>query len=478
MGELRRKAAKGVLWSTINNFSVQGLQFILGLILARLLTPEDYGLLGMLAIFFAVSVSFVQSGFPMALIQKKDRDEKDFSTVFYFTLTAALFFYFILFLAAPLIAEFYGNILLIKLTRVLGLDIVIYSFLAVHEAKLSINIDIKTQTKASLSSIIISGAVGIYLAYSGFGVWSLVIQRIIRSVINVVILWYSVKWLPSAGFHLDRLRKLFSFGSKLLVSGLLDTIYNNVYTIIIGKVFSAKELGYYTRANQFSLFIPQNINGILKRVTFPLLVSVQDDDIKLKSVYKKMIKLSALVVFPFSMGLAALAEPLIRIILTEKWIGTVWMLQLLTFSAMLYPIHSMNLTILNVKGRSDLFLKLELVKKVIITIALLVTVPIGIEAMVLGMIITSIIAVFINTYYSRQFIDYSFRQQIGDLLSILILSFGMGFSVYYSTHFLNSDFFKLLLGTIEGVIIYVGIAWVFNIGEIRELPSFVKQFLK
>ncbi len=332
----------------------------------------------------------------------------------------------------------------------------------------------KKQTKASLSSIVISGGIGIYMAYTGFGVWALVWQTILRRIIETVILWVYSKWLPKEGFSIERFKGLFSFGSKLLAVGLIDTIYRNAYLIIIGKVFSASNLGFYTRAKQFNDFPSVNITGILQRVTFPILSELQDDDHKLLTAYRKIIKLSALVVFPLMMGLAALAEPLIRVILTEKWIETVWMLQLLTFAGMWYPIHALNLNILNVKGRSDLFLRLEIIKKAIITIVLIISVPLGIEAMIIGQIATSYIALIINTYYTKRIISYGFLQQMSDLLKVLFLSFAMGGIIYYTISFIQVDILKLIIGIVEGVVFYIGIAWFFNIGEIKYLPTLIK----
>jgi teichuronic acid exporter len=302
---LKQKAAHGVVWSAVERFSAQGVQFVLGLILARLLTPEDYGLIGMLAIFLAVSQTFIDSGFSTALVQKKNRDELDYSTTFYFNIVVALVFYALLFFTAPLIADFYDEPLLQSLTRVVGLTIIINSLGVVQRAKFTINVDFKTQTKASLSSIIISGLVGIYLAYTGFGVWALVVQNLMRRTINVLVLWVISKWHPHKGFSWERFRGLFSFGSKLLLSGLLDTVFQNIYTIVIGKVFSAHTLGFFTRAKQFAAFPSSNITGVIGRVTFPVLSQLQDDDAKLRSAYTKIIKISALIIFPLMMGLAA-----------------------------------------------------------------------------------------------------------------------------------------------------------------------------
>ena len=472
---LKQKAVKGVMWSAIERFSAQGVQFILGLILARLLTPEDYGLIGMLAIFLAISQTFIDSGFSSALIQKKGRDELDYSTSFYFNIVVGFFCYLILFFAAPLIAWFYDQPQLIELTRVVGLTLVINSLGVVQRAQLSIKVDFKTQTKASLTAITISGLLGIYLAYHGYGVWSLVAQTLVRRFLDVMILWFLSKWKPRDGFSMARFKSLFSFGSKLLLSGLLNTVYQNIYTIVIGKVFSAGALGFYTRARQFAAFPSSNLTGILNRVTFPVLSEVQDDDLRLKTAYKKMIMLSALIVFPLMVGLAALAKPLIIQVLTEKWAESVWMLQILCFAMMWYPIHAINLNVINVKGRSDLFLRLEIIKKIVITIVLVISIPIGIKVMLMGSVFTSIFALVINTYYTKRIIDYGFWQQMRDLLPVLGLSLLMGGVIFVLIQLITPLWLQLLVGFIVGVSLYVGIAWSFNVGGIREAKVFLKR---
>lgn len=475
MSELKQKATAGIIWSGVERFSAQGVQFVLGIILARLLLPSDYGLIGMLAIFLAISQTLVDSGFETALIQKKNRDDLDFSTIFYFNIVVSLFLYLILFFSAPFIADFFEQPQLKVLTRVIGLTIIISSLGVVQRAKYTINIDFKTQTKASIISIIVSGVIGITLAYKGFGVWSLVIQAILRVLINVIILWQLSKWTPKSGFSFVRFKDLFSFGYKLLLSGLLNTIFGNAYTIIIGKMFSANNLGYYSRASQLGDFPSANITGIISRVTFPVLSEMQSDIQKLRDAYKKIIKMSALFIFPFMMGLAALAEPTIITLLTEKWRESVWMLQLLCFAAMWHPIHAINLNVITVLGRSDLYLKLEIAKKIMISLVLIISVPFGIKAMIIGQIFTSYAALIINLYYAKKVINYGFYRQMYDLAPILLLSFAMGISIYYTTMFIDSNILKLIVGFFEGLIFYVTIAWGFNFGEIRELPIMIKS---
>ena len=474
MSSLKKKATKGVLWSAVDRFSAQGVQFIIGIIVARLLLPSDYGLIGMLAIFLSISETFIQSGFGAALIQKKNRDELDFSTTFYFNIVVAAVFYILMYFTSPLIANFYKQPLLIPLTRVLGLTIVFNSFAVIQRTKYSIILDFKTQTKASLSSMALSGCLGIYLAYTGFGVWAIVWQSIFRALVNTVVLWYYGQWIPKEGFSYLRFKKLFSFGSKLLASSLIDTFYRNIYLIVIGKLFSTTQLGYYTRAQQFNKFPSQNIQAILGRVTFPLLSKLQDNNAQLITAYRKLITLSALLVFPLMIGMAAVADPLIRLLLTDKWIETVWILQLLCFGGMWYPVHALNLSILNVKGRSDFFLRLEIIKKVMVTIVLLISIPLGLKTMIIGQVLTSYMALAINCYYTKQIIGYGFLQQMQDLLMVLLLSFAMGILIYFTLLLIDNNVLKLVIGILEGVIFYTGMAWIFNIGEIRFLPTLLQ----
>jgi teichuronic acid exporter len=471
----KQKAITSLFWSTVEKFSAKGVQFLLGIVLARLLLPEDYGLIGIVLIFFAISNTITDSGFKSALIQKKNRDEKDFSTVFFFNIVVAILFYIILFFAAPLISIFFDNEALTLLIRVSMISIIINSFSVVQIAKFSIDLDFKTQTKATLISILISGSVGIAMAYYGYGVWALVTQFIIRNLVNVVLLWLYSSWIPLDGFHKDRFKSLFSFGYKLLISSLLDTIYRNIYLIIIGKFFTIRELGFYTRAKQFSDFPSSNLTQILDRVTFPLLSQIQDDKQKLTEKYKLLIGNTSLVFFPLMILLLTLAEPIIILVLTEKWLSVVWMLQLLCIASIWYPIHALNLNILKVIGRSDLFLKLEVYKKIITTIILIISLPFGIKGLIIGMIIASLIALFLNTSYTQKFINYSLIHQFKDISIVLFFNVLMGLIVFYITSLIDNDLMKIIAASSVGILFYVSVTWIFNVGHIRTIPNYFKK---
>ena len=472
---LKQKTAKGVLWSSVEQFSVQIIQFVLGLIMARILSPQDYGLVGMILVFTVIAQVFVESGFANALIRKQNRTEVDYSTAFYFNIVVGIVAYFVLFFVSPYIADFYDEPLLEPLTKVVALTVFINSLGIVPRARYTINVDFKTQAKATTTSVLISGIIGIWMAYTGYGVWAIVWQSVIRNALNVLLLWIFAKWLPLLQFSWQSFREMWSFGYKLLLSGLIDRIYSNIYQLVIGKVFSAQDLGNYTRAHQFASFPSSNINGIISRVTYPILSSIQDDDVRLERVYRKYLRLSAFIVFPLMVGLSALSEPLILYILTDKWSAAVILLQIICFNMMWYPIHAINLNLLQVKGRSDLFLKLEIIKKFIGVAILCITVPIGLVAMCIGGIFSSILCLVVNTHYTGKLINVGFWLQMRDLLPTLLLSLAMDAVVVLSVWFIPTNLLKLIVGVIVGVIFYIFVARLFKMEELSDLLSLVKR---
>ena len=473
---LKQKTVKGVVWSTLERFSVQAIQFFVMIIMARMLTPDDYGLVGMLAIFLAVSQSLIDSGFSQALIRKQTRTEVDNSTVFYFNVVVGIVLYGLLYVSAPAIAEFYGVPELIAITRVIGLSVFINSLVVVQRALLTIKIDFKTQAKAALTAAILSGAVGIGMAMTGYGVWSIVWQQLTNLSVNAILLWILSKWRPTCQYSWQSFRELFGFGSKLLASGLLDTIYRNIYLIVIGKLFSSASLGYYTRAQQFSDFPSSNVTGIIQRVTYPVLCTIQNDDVRLANVYRRFLRLSAFIVFPLMVGLAAVAKPFVLVLLKEQWLFTATLLSIVCLSAMWYPIHAINLNLLQVKGRSDLFLRLEIIKKIIGIIILCITIPMGLIAMCVGGIVSSLIALVINTYYTGKLINVGFIRQMKDLSGTLMLSLSMGIIVYAFVTFLQwSPLILLVVGSLLGAIFFISIANFFKMQEWNELMNLIRK---
>ena len=474
---LKQKTINGVIWSAIERFSNQIIQFLVQIIIARLLFPSDYGMIGMLAIFMAVAQTFTDGGFGNALIQKKDRNNTDYSTVFYFNITTGIILSIIFFFSSGLIANFYKMPKLELIIQVMSINLIILSFQVVHKAILTINIDFKTQAKASLSSVIIAGIIGITMAYTGFGVWALVAQFTAINIIQTILLWYFEKWRPIRVFSKQSFKRLFNFGSKILAANLLHTIYLNLYTLVIGKRFSATDLGYYSRADQFAQFPSSNITGILWRVTYPIMSSIQNEDEKLKNVYRQYIRLSAFIVFPLMIGLAAIAEPFIIFILTEKWRGVIPILQIISICYMFYPLNAINQNLMQVKGRSDLFLRLEILKKIIGITLLFISLPFGMYYVCLSLVVYALINLAINTYFTSKLINFNILQQIKDLIRILFAALAMGIVVYLINYIEISYILKLILGVIIGALVYTFIAWITKMSELKQVTNLIRPYI-
>ena len=452
---LKTKTVNGLKWSAIERFSTQGVQFVIQIFLARLLLPSDYGVIAMLAIFIAISQSFVDSGFSNALIRKLDRDEDDFTTAFLFNIGVGLFFYGILYISSPLIATFYNLPLLSPITKVLGFSVFFNSLCIVQQAILTIRLDFKTQMYVSLFSVLIAGGIAIIMAYKGYGAWALVWQVIISTFLRTVLLWILVGWRPKGRFTRKSFKALFGFGSKLLASGLLDTVYKNIYLIVIGKLYASNTLGFYAKAKDFSFYPASSITSIIQRVTYPVLSEIQNEDERLRTNYRKLLRLSAFVFFPLMIGLSAVADPLVRLLLTDKWESSILLLQILCFAMMWYPIHAINLNLLQVKGRSDLFLKLEVIKKILTTLTLAVTFPFGIEVMCYGQVFNSIVTLSINTYYTGKLIRVGFLTQMKDVMPTLLICLLMLGVIYSCNMFIEGNVLKLFVDIIIGIIIYL-----------------------
>lgn len=470
---LKYKTIKGFIWSAVERFSVQGVQFLIMIVMARLLSPKDYGLVGMLTVFIAVSQSLIDSGFSQALIRKQNRQEIDNSTVFYFNVVVGLLLYGVLFIMAPFVADFYDAPELVNLMRIICISILFNSFAVVQRALLTIRIDFKTQAKASFTAAILSGIVGISMAYAGYGYWSIVVQQLTDLGINTLLLWSLTQWRPKWVYSWHSFCELFTFGSKLMCSGLLDVVYRNMYLLVIGKFFNASSLGYYTRAHQFAAFPSSNLTGILQRVTYPVLCQIQDDDERLALIYRRFLRISAFLIFPLLMGLSALSKPLVLLLLKEQWLFAATLLQIICFSMMWYPIHAINLNLLQVKGRSDLFLKLEIVKKMVAVLVLCVTVPMGLVPMCVGQIMTSVICLVINTHYTGKLIQVGFLRQMRDLFPILLLSISMWIVIYFFSTILLNNLIQLFVGVMVGTIYYMAVSYLFRFPELDELLTII-----
>jgi O-antigen/teichoic acid export membrane protein len=469
----KQKTVSGLTWSFIDNFSNLGIQFIVGIILARILSPKEFGLLGLITVFIAVSSAFIDSGFSNSLIRKKDCTQQDYSTVFYFNIAASIIFYLLLFVLAVPISSFFKEPQLVNIIRVVGVSLIISSFSLIQRTILTKRVDFKLQTKISIISSILSGVIGIYMAFSGFGVWSLVWKSVLAALFTTILLWLWNHWYPLFLFNFKIFKEHFKFGYKLLLSGLIDTIYKNVYYLIIGKFFSSAELGFYTRAEQFSSLPSSNITGVISRVSYPVLSQLQEKPEKLKDGYKKLIKNTMFITFILMMGMAAVAKPLILTLIGAKWASSIIYLQLLCFSAMLYPLQALNLNMLNVKGRSDLFLKLEIIKKLLAIPVIFVAIFLGIKAMLIGFIILSFASYFLNAYWSGRLIDYSIKEQVMDIVPSFLLALFMGFIVFGLGYFVPlKPLYLLLLQFSLGAFITISFSKIIKLEEymmIREI---------
>lgn len=475
--ELKKKTAKGILWSAVERFSTQGVQFLFGILLARLLTPNDYGMIAMLTIFLAVSQTFIDSGFGNALIRKPDRNEADKSTVFFFNIFMAVACYCIIFIAAPFVAQFYGMPELVNILRVLAINLIIQAFGSIQQLNLTIDLNFKTLAKVSFIGTLIGGTAGLISAYRGLGVWSLVVQQMTTTSSKVILFWILAHWRPTTFFNKESFKKMFGFGSKLLASGLLNTLYDNVYDLIIGKAFSAATLGNYSRASHFANFPSSNISGIFQRVTFPVLSKIQDDHDKLRKGYLKFLNMATLVIFPLMIGLAALSKPFILLILTEKWSNVILILQIVCIAQMWYPVHAINLNILQVMGRSDLFLKLEIIKKIEGITVLCITLPHGIIAMCYGQWFNACFGLVVNTYYSGKLLNAGLLPQLKMYIPTLLNSLVMGAICLSVIHSLPEQEYaiQLAVGITIGVIYYVASNWIFNKEVVREMLELLSK---
>ena len=475
---LKNKTVKGVGWSFIDNLSSSGVSFLVGLVLARLLTPSEYGIMAILTIFIAVSNSIVDSGFSNALIRKTDAKRVDYNTVFLFNLVVSGLLYVVLFFAAPPISVFFKEPLLVEVMRVIGWVLVINALGIIPRTLFVKDVNFKTQTKVSLIASISSGVLGIGMALAGMGVWSLVGQQLSRQLLNTLFLWIYSTWRPIWEFSVQSFRELFGFGSKLLLSGLLDTVFKEIYSLVIGRCYTSAQLGQYTRASQFNQIFSSNLTTVIQRVSYPVLSSIQDESDRLRDAYRKVIKSTMLVTFACMLGLAAVAKPLLIILIGEKWLPAVGFLQIICFSGMLYPLHAINLNILQVKGRSDLFLKLEIIKKIIAVGPLVLGVLLSIEYMLWGSVCTSLIAYFLNSYYSANLINYPTKEQIKDILPTFLVSFVTAAAMWSLTLLSLSNWLLLPLQCLLGIILAVLIYERLHLSEYVEVKQLAFSLLR
>lgn len=477
MPSLKQKTISGLFWNFAGNFANMGVTFVVGVILARLLTPREYGLIGLTAIFIVISQTFIESGFRQALIRKQDCTSEDYSTVFFFNLGVAAFLYFILFFAAGYIASFFSEPELKKVIRVLGLSLIIGSFTIIQSTILTKQINFKLITKISFISALFSGVLGIILAFNNWGVWSLVFRTIAGGILTSILLWAFSKWKPLLIFSKNSFKELFGFGSKLLASNLIDQIYWNIYYVVIGKFFSTQTLGYYTRAEMFKNLPSQSITTVIGAVAFPSLATLQDDPEALKQSFRKVLVSTMLISSVLIIGMAVIARPLIIILIGEKWIQSVEYLQLLCISALFFPASLLNSTMLKIKSRSDIILKLEVFKKALAIPTIIFGVIYGIKAMLLLIIVNAFVDYFINSFCAGRIIGYPIKNQAADLLPSILAAITMGVAVA-SVGFLipNANILGLLIQVLLGFLVILLIGELFKITSYTILKATLKEF--
>lgn len=474
---LKKNTLGGFIWRFAERCGAQGVQFVVSIILARLLMPEAFGTISLMMVFINILSVFIDSGMGSALIQKKDADDLDFSTVFYFNLFMCSFMYLILFLCAPLIAEFYNNSELTLLVRVIGLSLLFSGVKSIQQAYVFKNMLFKNFFFSTLIGTVISAVVGITVAYKGYGVWALIFQNLTNNVIDMIIIWCLVKWRPKWMFSFERLKGLFSYGWKLLASALLDTGYNQLRALIIGKVYSTADLAYYTKANNFPSIIITNVNSSIDSVLLPSMSSVQDSVESVKGMTRRAMKTSIYVMAPLLMGLAACGQSVISILLTDKWLPSYPFMVIFCITYMFYPVHTANLNAIKALGRSDLFLKLEIIKKVVGITAILITFKISVMAMAYSLLVTSVLSQIINSWPNKKLMNYSYIEQLKDILPGLLLAAFMGGCVYCVNFLHLNNWLTLIIQVPLGAIIYIGLSALLKLESFTYVFNMVKPFI-
>lgn len=466
------------IWRFAERCGAQLVTFVVSIVLARILLPEDYGKIALITVFTTILQVFVDSGLGTALIQKKDADELDFSSVFYFNFVVCIVLYICMFIAAPNIAKFYNDNSLTPIIRVVSITILISGVKGIQQSYVSKNLLFKRFFYATIGGTLFSAIVGITLAYLGYGVWAIVAQQLTNTVIDTLILWVTVKWRPTKKFSWTRLKELLSFGWKMLASSLLDTVYNNMRSLIIGKMYSSSDLALYNQGNQFPNVIVNNINSSIDSVLLPSLAREQDDSIRLKNMTRRAIKISTYIMAPIMMGLAFCSESIVKIVLTDKWIGCVPFLQIFCITYMFYPIHTANLNAIKAMGRSDLFLKLEILKKIVGIVLLFSTMWFGVMVMAYSLLVSTFTSMFINSLPNKDLLDYSFKEQMLDILPAVVLSIAMGIIVSFVKLLNFSDIITLLIQVPLGVIIYVIGSRLLKLDSFDYLLNILKSYIK
>lgn len=474
---LKDKTIKGTMWSAIDNVAQFGVQFVVSIVLARLLSPDDYGLIGIITIFTTVCTAIISGGFSNALIRTKKPTEEDYNTAFICNLLMSILLYAIVFICSPLIADFFNRQELVALTRVSSFTMIIGALGIVQQTRLTKRIDFKTQTKITLIASILSGIVGIALALMDFGVWALVVQGIILQTLRTLLLWVFNRWVPAIRFSKESFHRLFGFGWKMMVSGVLDNLWKELYQLVVGKFYSPATLGQYTRAKQFSTMFSSNLTTVIQRVTYPVLSDIQDEKERMVAAYRKIIKTTMFLTFALMFALGAVSEPLLYCLIGPKWHEAATYLPLICLVGSLYPLHAINLNMLQVQGRSDLFLGLEIIKKIIGLAPLFIGAFVGIFPMLYTTVITSIISYFLNSYFSGKLLGYSSWMQIRDIAPSFAISMIMAVVVYLLKYLPISNWIILPIQIVVGILVFFILCKITKIEEYKEVLNLMKPVL-
>lgn len=474
---LGTKSIKATAWQLTNSMTSNAVQLVMTIILARYIMPEQYGIIAIALIIVSIAQTVANSGMGMALIRKADLTETDCSTVFFYNLTVSIVLYLCICPIVPVITGFYDITEYTSAFIVLLTVIPVSSLGEIPKTLYSVSLDFKTLSILNISSTVISGVIGIVMAIAGYGIWALIIQYLSYTTCSVIALWIASGWHPIFAFSFKSLKDLYSFGSKLMLSKLLDTIFRQLYSAIIGKLFTASALGLYNRAETFANMTTQSPSDTLSAITYPALCKIKDDELRLKENYRRILRLSAFVIFPVCLGLGAITRPLVNTLFSAEWSGMIPLLQILVFSVMWYPVHAINLSLLQVKGRSDLVLRLEIIKKTIVIAIIIATAPLGIIAMCLGRVATSVIALFINTYYTTRILHLTLIEQFKDIAPSLLLSGVMYLASIFIVNSLDNDIQRLVVAVTVGMVVYIGGAKLFRFREVPELHNIIRNFI-
>lgn len=468
------RVSKAFSWKLMERIAVFGVQFVIQIVLARLLNPSDYSAIALIMVFIQLANIFIQTGFNSALIQAKEVDDDDYSSVFWINMALGFFFVVILFFAAPAIAAFYSRPILQPTLRVLSLLLLPGAANSVQIARFTRELNFRGLFKANFLASLLSAAAGLAAAYAGWGVWALIVQQLVNQLAVTLIMGFSVRWLPALRIRFVRVKRLFHFGSKMLLSGLMDTVYNNIYPAVVGKIFDRNILGYFNRAQSIPMIIQDTLNGAISSVLLPVMSKEQDDRSKVRHMLRRSMILSSYFVFPVMVGIAVCAEPLILLLFKEKWLPAVPYLQILCLTYLFFPMHTANLQAITAIGHSDIFLKLEVVKKLVGIISLAVTAPLGVMAMTWSKLTTGVIGSFINAFPNRSLLGYSYRAQIKDLLPNFAATAFMALCTWIAGLPLSGAGTKLLLQVATGVISYLAFSIVFKLEGYKELKGQIK----